>query len=146
MITAIVNTESRNQTMTLKITYPEFAKKKPVFIKVNSYQEAEILLRIRELKFISNEIRSFINMRRYAFEHTQTWTAERIRAINHLQFVVDTYSEGSTLRLAKHIANSSASFSVLMPYKESPAKSHFNNHIIPILQYCIKVYNQSLKN
>lgn len=142
MITAIINPEARTATM----TYPVFAKKKPIVIRVRSYQEAEAILRIRQLKLISNEIRSFINMRSYAFNHSRTWTTERTRAINHLQFVVDTYSDGSLIRLAKHIANSRMSFSTLMPYKMSPAKTHFNNHIIPILEYCTELYNHSLNN
>lgn len=141
MITAIVNRQNKTAT----ITYPEFAKMKPVVIKVNSFEEAASILRIREIKFISNEIRSFIKMRSFAYNQTNTWTTERTRAINHLQFVVDTYSEGSTYRLAKHVANSRVSFSALMPVKESPAKTHFDNHIVPIIQYCTEIYSNSIK-
>lgn len=142
MITAIVNPTERTAT----ITYPAFAKMKPVVIKVRSYQDAVSILHIRQLKFVSNEIRAYINSRNYAYSVTNTLTPERQRALNHLRFVVDSYSEGSFVRLAKHIANSRTSFATIMPTKDSPAKTYFNNHIIPIIAYCTAVYQESLTN
>lgn len=140
MITAKVNPQER----TVTIQYPEFAKQKPDVITIRSYDEAAAVMRIRNLKFISNEIRSFAKMRNYAYTNSGTLTIERQKALRKLYFIVDTYSEGSLLRLAMHVSNARVSFATLMPTKPSPAKSHFDNHIIPIVDFCTELYEKSI--
>lgn len=142
MITHKVNPIAR----TVELQYPTFAKIKPVVIPVRNYDEASAVVRIRTLKFISNEIRSFINMRNYAYSYGNRMTQDRQKALNHIRFILDSYSEGSIERLAMHLANSRISFAELMPVKQSPAKTHFNNHIVPIIKYCTDLSEQSLKN
>jgi len=132
MLTARVDQQSR----TVILMYPSFAKKKQYAVKVRSYDEAATVLRIRTLKFISNEIRAFVNSRAYIYDHTGTMTKSRQKAINHLRFVLDNYSEGAINRLANRIRNSRLSFAELMPTRPSKAKTYFDNHIIPIIQYC----------
>lgn len=138
MVTAKINPQER----TLTILYPEFTNMDPVVIRVRSYEEAQTIVKIRQLKFIANELRSFINMRHYAYVKHNALTPERQRALKRLRFIVDNYSEGSLLSLAKRVAGSMLSFSVLMPKKDSAAKTHFDNHIVPILKYCIKLCQQ----
>lgn len=142
MITSKINL----QTRTLELQYPSFSKLKNESIPVHGYDQASSLLRIRLLKFLSNEIRAFVKMRIYAYATGNRMTVSRQRALNHLRFVLDSYSEGSVNRFAKHIANSRASFAELMPVKPSTAKTHFDNHIVPIIKYCTDLYEQSLKN
>ena len=142
MIIHKVNPENK----TVELQYPSFSKMKPVVIPVRSFDDASSVVRIRTLKFISNEIRHFVKMRIYAYTQGNKMTKERQKALNHLRFIVDTYSEGSVIKLAMHIANSRNSFAVLMPIKPSPAKTHFQNHIVPIIKYCMDLYEQSLKN
>lgn len=141
MITAKVNPKDR----TVTILYPEFSRQKPAIIAVRSYEEATTIMRIRNIKFISGELRSFARMRNYAYTLGNTLTIERQKALRRLYFIVDNCSEGSLLRLAMHIANSRVSFSVLMPLKVSPAKTHFDKHVIPIIDFCTELYEQSLK-
>ena len=142
MITAKVNPIDR----TVTLQYPDFAKEKPATIKIRSYDDAASIMRIRNLKFIAGEIRSFAKMRNYAYTMSNTMTIERQKALRRLYFIVDTYSEGSLLRLAMHIANSRVSFAELMPVKASPAKSHFDNRIIPIVDFCTELYQKSIEN
>lgn len=141
MITAKVNPKDR----TVTILYPSFSKQKPVILSVRSYEDAAIVMHIRNIKFIVNEIRAFAKMRNYAYSTSNTLTMERQKALRRLYFITDTYSEGTLLRLATYIANSRISFSVLMPMKPSPAKTHFDNHIIPIIDFCNELYEKSLK-
>ena len=136
MLTAVINPQAKK----LQISYPEFAKMKVETISVNSYDEAHAVLRAKTVKFICSQIRSFIHMRRFAYEHKGTMWKERQRAIDHLQMIIDRYSTSSLCRLAKHIANARVSFATLMPIGKSPALSHFNNRIIPIIQYCTEYY------
>ncbi len=142
MITSRINLENS----TLELEYPKFSKIRTEIIPVNGYDQASALVRIRTLKFLSNEIRAFINMRIYTYATGNKMTIARQKALNHLRFIVDSYSEGSLLRFAKHIANARISFSELMPIKASSSKTHFDNHIIPILKYCSDIYEKSLKN
>ncbi|WP_313261928.1 hypothetical protein [Sphingobacterium sp.] len=142
MITTKINLETR----TLDIHYPEFSKQKDESIRVHGYDQASSLVRIKLLKFLSNEIRAFVNMRTYAFATGNRKTVARQKALNHLRFILDSYSEGSVNRFAKHIANSRVSFSELMPVKPSPAKTHFDNHIVPIIRYCTDLYERNLNN
>lgn len=142
MITVIINPEKKIAT----INYPAFAKMKPVVVKVRSKEEAILIMQIREKKFVSNSIRSFINSRHYTYVKYEALTPERQKAILHLRNIVNSYSEGSFFRLAKHIASSLLSFSTLMPKNESKAKKHFDNTIVPIINYCIAYYNASVKN
>lgn len=142
MITTKINLETR----TLDIHYPEFSKQKDESIRVHGYDQASSLVRIKLLKFLSNEIRAFVNMRTYAFATGNRMTVARQKALNHLRFILDSYSEGSVNRFAKHIANSRVSFSELMPFKQSPAKTHFDNHIVPIIRYCTDLYERNLNN
>jgi len=79
-------------------------------------------------------------MRRFTYQHKGTMWKERERAIAHLQMIIDSYGTGSLLCLAKHVANARVSFSTLMPLSESPALTHFNKRIIPIIQYCTDYY------
>lgn len=132
MITGKVHPESR----TLEIRYPEFSKIKSTIMSVRSYDEANAILRIRTLKFLVAEIRSFVSMRNYAYVKNNTLTKERTKAIKHLRFVLESYSEGSIERFARHIAGSRVSFAALAPTKPSNALTHFDNHIIPIIKYC----------
>ncbi len=129
---------------TVEIQYPNFSKMKPVTIQIRSFNDADSVVRIRTLKFISNEIRSFINMRNYAYATGNRMTKERQQALNRLRFILDNYSEGNIVNLAKHIANARVSFAELMPVKPSPSKTHFNKHIIPIIKYCTELYDKSL--
>lgn len=142
MITAIINPEKKTAT----INYPAFANKKPVVIQVRSREEAILIMQIREKKFVANAIRSFINSRHYTYVKYEALTPERQKAILHLRNIVDSYSEGSFFRLAKHVASSLLSFSTLMPRTESNAKTHFDNTIVPIINYCIAFYNHSVNN
>ncbi len=142
MITTKINLETR----TLDIHYPEFSKQKDESIRVHGYDQASSLVRIKLLKFLSNEIRAFVNMRTYAFATGNRMTVARQKALNHLRFILDSYSESSVNRFAKHIANSRVSFSELMPVKPSPAKTHFDNHIVPIIRYCTDLYERNLNN
>ena len=142
MITTKINLETR----TLDIHYPEFSKQKDESIRVHGYDQASSLVRIKLLKFLSNEIRAFVNMRTYAFATGNRMTVARQKALNHLRFILDSYSEGSVNRFAKHIANSRVSFSELMPVRPSPAKTHFDNHIVPIIRYCTDLYERNLNN
>lgn len=142
MIISKINLE----TKTLELQYPSFSKLKRESIPVHGYDQASSLVQIRTLKFISNEIRAFVKMRIYAFSTGKRMTVSRQKALNHLRFILDNYSEGSLLRLCKHIANSRVSFSEIMPLKPSPSKTHFDNHIIPIIKYCTDLYEASLKN
>ncbi|WP_149525668.1 hypothetical protein [Sphingobacterium hotanense] len=91
MITGKLHPESR----TLEIRYPEFSKIKSTVMSVRSYDEADAILRIRTLKFLVAEIRSFLSMRNYAYVKSNTLTKERAKAIKHLRFVLESYSEGS---------------------------------------------------
>lgn len=141
MITAKVNPIER----TVTIQYPTFAKQKSDTIVIRSYDEAASILRVRNLKFIVSEIRNFAKMRNYAYTASGTLTIDRQKALRRLYFIVDTYSEGSLLRLAMHIANSRVSFAELMPIKASPAKSHFDNRIVPIIEYCTELYEQEIQ-
>lgn len=136
MLTAVINPQAKK----LQISYPEFAKMKTEIIDVRSYDEASSVLRSKTLKFICSQIRSFIHMRRFAYEQNGSMWKERERAIEHLQMILDSYGTGSLFRLAKHIANARVSFATLMPIGKSPALSHFNNRIIPIIQYCTEYY------
>ena|SRR5690606_5461962 len=136
MLTARVNPQSRK----LIISYPSFAKVKEEKIIVRSYDQASDILRAKLMKFIVREIRSFINMRRYIYRKNGTMYAEREKALAHLQMIIDCYGTGSIYRLSKHVANARVSFSTLMPLKESPSLTYFNNHIIPIIQYCTEYY------
>lgn len=138
MITGKVNQVNK----TIELQYPNFAKERRVVVSVRSYDDAATVLRIRRLKFIAGELRSFIKMRLYAYTKGDSLTPERERALKKLRFIVDSYSEGSLLRLAKHVAGSQISFSVLMPIKPSPAKTHFDNHIVPIIKYCVELFEQ----
>lgn len=140
MITGKVNPTKR----TVTIMYPAFAKQKSVIVSVRSYKDAETVTRIRNIKFIIEEINSFAKMRNYAFTVSNTLSLERQKALRRLYFIVNTYSEGSLLRLSTQIANSRSSFSVLMPLKASPAKTHFDNHIILIIDFCTELYEKSL--
>lgn len=142
MITSKINLETR----TLDIHYPEFSKQKDESIRIHGYDQASSLVRIKLLKFLSGEIRAFVKMRIYAFSTGNRMTVSRQRALNHLRFILDSYSEGSVYTFAKHIANSRVSFSEIMPLKPSPAKTHFDNHIVPIIRYCSDLYERSLNN
>src|SRR5690606_15685975 len=136
MLTARINPRAKE----LRITYPSFAKLKVEVLQVRNYDEASSIIRAKTLKFICSQIRSFIHMRRYAYLHKGTMWKERQRAIDHLQMIIDSYGTGSLFRLSKHIANARISFSTLMPCSESPALTHFNKRIIPIIQYCTEYY------
>ncbi|WP_312139472.1 hypothetical protein [Sphingobacterium sp.] len=140
MITGIVNSKSR----TLEIRYPEFSKVKSTIMSVRSFDEANAILRIRTLKFLVAEIRSFVKMRNYAYVNSNTLNKERTKAIKHLRFVLESYSEGSIERFARHIAGSLVSFAALAPSKPSNALTHFDNHIIPIIKYCQELSSEGL--
>lgn len=136
MLTASVNPQAKK----LQITYPEFAKMKTEVIDVRSYDEASSVLRAKTVKFVCSQVRSFIHMRRFAYEQKGSMWKERERAIEHLQMIIDSYGTGSLFRLAKHVANARVSFSTLMPLSDSPALTHFNKRIIPIIRYCTEYY------
>lgn len=126
--------------------YPSFSKTKKVDVRVRSYADAEAVLRIRTLKLISHELRSFINMRHFAYVNSDSLTKERFQAIKRFRFIIDSYSEGSILKLATMVVNARVSLSVLMPIKPSPAKTHFETHIIPVMEYCSAVVNNEDKH
>lgn len=125
----------------LILIYPSAYRKKAAAIKVRSYDEASRIHRIRTLKLISNEIRAFVNSREHIFTRSGRMTDSRWRAIKHLRFVLDCYSEGSIYTLASRIASSRVSFAEIMPTKPSPATTYFNNRIVPIIKYCDDLTN-----
>ncbi|SEG62507.1 hypothetical protein [Sphingobacterium lactis] len=142
MITALLIPQQRK----IVISYPNFTKIKPVEITVRSSAEAHTIIRIRTIKFITNEIRNFISMRCYAYTAGNRFTAERQKALCKLRHIIDTYSESRLEILASQLANARVSFAELMPIKPSPAKTHFDNHIVPILSFCTAIHENNLKN
>ena len=138
MLTARIDQQSKR----LVVGYPEYSKQKESTITVRNYEEASKVFQSKLMKFIRTELQSFINMRAFAYNNSGTMTKERAKAILHIQFIIDSYSTGDVLRLAKHITNARISFSTLIPSKASPALTHFNIHIIPIVKYCTDYYSK----
>lgn len=127
---------------TVIVSYPAITKKKPVTIQIRNRQDADFIYRVRTMKFICAEIRAFVNMRKFYFQYVGKAGQETMRAIQRLEFITNTYSEGSLERLCKHVANSRVAFSTLAPVRKSPALTHFVSRIVPIIKYCSGMYHQ----
>ncbi|NQD71653.1 hypothetical protein HP439_13065 [Sphingobacterium shayense] len=138
MLTARIDQQSKR----LIVGYPGYSKKKESTISVRNYDEAAQVFQSRLMKFICAELQSFINMRQFAYNNSRTMFKAREQAIQNIQFIIDSYSTGDILRLAKHVSNARVSFSLLMPSKPSPALTHFDTHIIPIIKYCTDYYSK----
>lgn len=138
----MLNTQLNTSTGMLIIIYPRYTRRPVRRVRVRSYHEAGHVLKNHTLRFICKELTSFLRMREYAYTVSDSLYEDRERAIHHLRRIIATYGQGRAAQLYKQLANALVSFAVLMPLRPSPAKTHFDKRIVPIIKHCQQQYQQ----
>ncbi|MBP3944390.1 hypothetical protein J5U18_12650 [Sphingobacteriaceae bacterium WQ 2009] len=132
MITATIHPDQR----VLVVQYPDFTNLKQEVHLISSNQHAENLIRIRSVKFISNALRSYVNGREVAYFYAGSLTIPRITAIAQLRLILDTFSEGSLIRLTHRIAQAKHALNKIEPSLNSSKRINYEQKIKPVLEWC----------